>query len=106
MNKNEKKSIAVDMVFAIEATANMASNFDAIKKNYIVPILKHFEDRSKPNTEIVNSNHSIRYVAVLFHSADQRPGHLTQCFLPVTNSQEFLKILDNIELKGGHFLKL
>jgi len=101
MNKNEKKSIAVDMVFAIEATANMASNFDAIKKNYIVPILKHFEDRSKPNTEIVNSNHSIRYVAVLFHSADQRPGHLTQCFLPVTNSQEFLKILDNIELKGG-----
>ena len=43
--KTEAPLKTANLVFAVESTANMVSHFDQIKKNYILPILNHFEPK-------------------------------------------------------------
>ena len=90
-----------NLVFVMESTANMVSNYEAIKKNYILPILKHFDDKASSKTELINHAHSMQIVLILFHSADHSLGYFTECFPPVLSSQELIKQLDAVVFAGG-----
>ncbi|XP_076815589.1 mediator of RNA polymerase II transcription subunit 25-like [Clavelina lepadiformis] len=98
---SEEKETMVEFVVCVEATANMVSHWDVIKKQYLIPALQYFHRQSVNPTDLNSATHRSRYGLVLFHAADRAPDLSTQCITPTRNVNNFLKMLDSIQFSGG-----
>ena len=101
MAAGDDDTAAYEIVFAVEATSNMVNHWDAIKKQYICPIVQHFHKLSVSGNELLTSSFMNLYGLVLFFAADRTPDMLTECFPPYGNRWQFTKLLDSIEFNGG-----
>ena len=97
----DDESPSHEIVFAVEATSNMITHWEGIKKNYISPIIQHFHKSSAVGNELLTSSFKNLYGLVLFYTADRSPDLLTECFLPLGDRWQFFKLLESIEFIGG-----
>ncbi|XP_009860133.2 mediator of RNA polymerase II transcription subunit 25-like [Ciona intestinalis] len=101
MVKEENTSSSIEVVIVVEATSNMVSHWDLLKKQYILPAVNHFHQQTNTSDELFTSANGNRYGLVLFHAADVVPQSLSQCFPPTRNVHTFIKTLDAIKFGGG-----
>ena len=92
-----------DVVFVIEDTAALATNFPDLLNNYLVKTLEHFN--KGPHTIVERAWASIEcsstFSLVLFKSADWRPERLTSYRGPFTSAKRLFTNLEKISFVGG-----
>ena len=101
MALNGEELPSYEVILAVEATSNLAAHWEALKKYYIVPIIQYFHTQSVTSDDVLASLSRNMYGLVLFYAADRTPDFLTECFAPVKNHINFLKLLDSIDFNGG-----
>ena len=101
MDFTEEEIATVEVVFAIEATANLISHWDGIRKHYITPIIQHFNKSTGSSGDFLSNSNENMFGLVLFYTADKTPDSLTDCFPMTTNQQQFIKFVDSIDFSGG-----
>ena len=99
---NQHPSIK-DIIFVIEDTAALATNFDDLLNYYLVQILEHFNEG--PHQTVERSWASIEcsttFSLVLFKSADWRPDLLSTQRGPFTSAKRLFNALEKIPFIGG-----
>ncbi|KAL3841340.1 hypothetical protein ACJMK2_019499 [Sinanodonta woodiana] len=90
-----------DVVFVVEATANMGAYIDELKSAYIIPALEHFNGGPPDPTDYGNDYSCTLYNMVTFFANDIAPDTATRCSDLTTNIHQFLTWLDNISFIGG-----
>lgn len=90
-----------EVVFVIEATANIVAHWESIKKNYISKALEFFQEKCSVKGELLSVNSLTKFGLVLFHAADKVHDEITESYFPVSSVTSFIRLLDQIEFAGG-----
>jgi len=92
-----------DVIYVVEDTAALATNFDELLNNYLVKALEYFNGR--PHTTVEKSWASIEcsstFSVVLFKSADWRPDRLAVRRGPFSSAKKVFTALERIAFIGG-----
>ncbi|CAG2165639.1 unnamed protein product [Oppiella nova] len=92
-----------DVVFLVEATANLSPYVESLKTNYIIPTLEYFSGGPPDERDygFDNNYNCTLYALVSFMTVDCAPEPASQCFAPTTSSHRLLQWLDKIQFIGG-----
>jgi hypothetical protein len=92
-----------DVIYVVEDTAALATNFDELLNNYLVKALEYFN--GGPHTTVEKSWASIEcsstFSVVLFKSADWRPDRLAVRRGPFSSAKKVFTALERIAFIGG-----
>ena len=92
-----------DVIYVVEDTAALATNFDELLNNYLVKALEYFN--GGPHTTVEKSWASIEcsstFSVVLFKSADWRPDRLAVRRGPFSSAKKVFTALERIAFVGG-----
>nr|XP_039262598.1 mediator of RNA polymerase II transcription subunit 25-like [Styela clava] len=96
-----KDPTVVDFIVVVEATANMLSHWEKIKKSYIGPAIEYFNGRQPSPLDYVGNHGNSQFGYVLFSSADCAPDLVTRCSNVTQSPWEFSHSLNSISFSGG-----
>ena len=92
-----------DVIYVVEDTAALATNFDELLNNYLVKALEYFNGGSHSTVEKSWSSIecSSTFTLVLYKSATWRPDRLTVRRGPFSSAKKFFTSLEKIAFYGG-----
>lgn len=94
-----------DVVFVIEATANLGTYFDVLKNHYIIPTIEHFcgysfSDGNYSNGSDFAINNAL-FALVAYHTASSAPEPASICIGPTSSPQKILLWIESLKFVGG-----
>lgn len=93
-----------DVVFVIEATANLGTYFDVLKTHYIIPTIEHFCGYSFSEGNYSGSDFSdtnALFALVAYHTANSAPEPASICIGPTSSPQKILLWIESLKFVGG-----
>ncbi|KAJ8299557.1 hypothetical protein KUTeg_023617 [Tegillarca granosa] len=90
-----------DVVFVVEATANLGAYIDVLKEAYILPSLEVFNGGPPDPTDYGHDYSCTLYNLVTFFAADIVPDNTSRCSKLTTSTHEFITWLENVPFIGG-----
>lgn len=102
-DEKENKISSADVVFIIEATANLGAYIDVLKTNYIIPTLEYFCGYSLGEKSYVGDVgcSDALFALVAYHTASSAPEPASVCIGPTSSARKLLLWIDTLRFVGG-----